>query len=70
MDKQEMSAAVKVLEFKKNEPYQKYMERGYFKIIEQVYEHVPGKTGINRKILVSQRGLDFIRKLIVEVIAA
>ena len=53
-----------------NEPYQKYVERGYFKTIEQVYEPVPGKIKINRKTLVSQRGLDCIRKLIVEEIAA
>ena len=42
----------------------------YDKTIEQVYEPVPGKTGINRKTLVSQRGLDCIRKLIVEEVAA
>ena len=49
-----------------NEPYQKYVERGFFKTIEQVYD-TGYKTGINRKPMISQRGLDFIRKLIMEV---
>jgi phage antirepressor YoqD-like protein len=49
-----------------NEPYQQYVERGYFKTIEQTFETTYGETMINRKTMISQRGLDFIRKLIVE----
>jgi phage antirepressor YoqD-like protein len=52
-----------------NEPYQQYVERGYFKTIEQTFETAYGETMINRKTMVSQRGLDFIRKLIVEAAA-
>ena len=53
-----------------NEPYQKYIERGYFKVIEQVFTISNGETMVNRKTMVSQKGLDFIRKLIEEEIAA
>jgi phage antirepressor YoqD-like protein len=47
-----------------NESYQQYVERGYFKTIEQMFENPYGETMINRKTMVSQRGLDFIRKII------
>ena len=47
-----------------NEPYQEYIDRGYFKIIEEVFELPYGETDIYRKTVVSQKGLDFIRKLI------
>jgi phage antirepressor YoqD-like protein len=53
-----------------NEPYQQYVERGCFKTIEQVFETACGESMINRKTMVSQRGLDFIRKLIAEEITA
>jgi phage antirepressor YoqD-like protein len=49
---------------KNNEPYQQYVERGYFRTVEAVYEYSIGRTVIYRKTMVSQRGLDFIRKLI------
>jgi phage antirepressor YoqD-like protein len=52
-----------------NEPYQQYVERGYFKTIEQIFENPYGETMINRKTMVSQRGLDFIRRLIAEAAA-
>jgi len=48
-----------------NEPYQRYVDSGYFKIIEQTV-----KTGtytiINNKTMVTQRGLDYIAKLLLE----
>ena len=48
-----------------NQPYQKFIDAGYFRIIEQKY--VTGsETRINIKTLVYQRGLDYIRKLIKE----
>jgi len=47
-----------------NEPYQRYVESGYFKTIEQTFTNPYGETMINRKTMVSQKGLDFIRKLI------
>jgi len=46
-----------------NKPYQQYIDRGYFRVIEQKYEYL-GETKINTKTLVHQKGLDFIRKLL------
>lgn len=50
-----------------NEPYQDYVDREYFKVVEQVFK-IPGSydTMINRKTVVSQKGLDFLRKIIKE----
>ena len=46
-----------------NDPYQRYVDSGYFKMIEQTV-----KTGdytiINNKTMVTQKGLDFIAKLL------
>jgi len=53
-----------------NEPYQKYVERGYFKTVERDVLIANGETIVNRKTMVSQKGLDFIRKLIEEDRAA
>ena len=53
-----------------NEPYQTYVERGYFKTIEQVFANPYGESMVNRKTMVSQKGLNFIRKLIEEDMAA
>jgi phage antirepressor YoqD-like protein len=47
-----------------NQPYQQYVDRGYFRVIEQKYAKPNGDTNINIKTLVYQRGLDYIRKLI------
>jgi len=52
-----------------NEPYQEYIERGYFKTIEEIFEDSYGRTMVYRKTMVSQKGLDFIRKLITEAAA-
>ena len=49
-----------------NHPYQKYIDRGYFRVIEQAYEKPDGVTGINTKTLVYQRGVDYISKKIKE----
>lgn len=49
-----------------NEPYQAYVDRGYFKIIEQKVDLPYGDVMINRKTVVSQKGLDFIRKALDE----
>jgi len=46
-----------------NIPYQTYIDRGYFRTIEQKYTKPDGSTNINIKTLVYQRGLDYIRKL-------
>ena len=47
-----------------NEPYQQYVEHGYFKTAEELFEDACGRNGVYRKTLVSNKGLDFIRKVI------
>lgn len=47
-----------------NIPYQKYVDCGYFRVIEQKYITPDGTTHINLKPVVYQKGLDFIRKLL------
>lgn len=44
-----------------NLPYQTYIDRGYFRVIEQKY-NVGAEVRINFKTLVYQRGVNFIRK--------
>lgn len=45
-----------------NTPYQEYVDRGYFRVVEQKYTRSDGETRINFKTLVYQRGVDFIRR--------
>lgn len=49
---------------KDNIPYQEYIDKGYFRTIEQKYNKPDGTTCIYIKTLVYQKGLDFIRKLL------
>jgi phage antirepressor YoqD-like protein len=51
---------------KDNIPYQKYVDTGYFRVLEQKYKVPSGETKINIKTLVFQKGVDYIRKLIKE----
>ena len=44
-----------------NRPYQKYIDAGYFRVVEQKYQK-NGDTYINLKTLVFQKGIDFIRR--------
>ena len=46
-----------------NEPYQKYIDEGWFRVVEQKYDK-NGDVYINLKTLVFQKGLDNIRKLV------
>lgn len=48
-----------------NIPYQEYIDRGYFRVVEQRYDKPYGEVGINIKTLVFQKGIDFIRKLLI-----
>lgn len=48
---------------KDRRPYQQYVERGYFKQIEQTYD-AHGETRLSYKTVISNKGLDYIRKLI------
>lgn len=45
-----------------NIPYQEYVDRGYFRIVETKYSKPTGETVITTTTLVYQRGVDFIRK--------
>lgn len=49
-----------------NRPYQDYIDRGYFRVVEQKYDKGYGETGINIKTLVFQKGVDFIRKRLLQ----
>ena len=53
----------KVLD-RNNVPYQEFVDRGYFRVIEQKFVKPLGDTQINIKTLVYQRGIDYIRKLV------
>ena len=44
-----------------NRPYQRYIDAGYFRVVEQKYE-AGGEVRINIKTLVFQKGIDFIRR--------
>jgi anti-repressor protein len=48
----------------RNEPYQKYVDLGYFRIVESKYNKPDGSAHISLKTVVYQKGLDFIRKLL------
>lgn len=45
-----------------NKPYQRYVDSGYFRVVEQRFDKGYGEIGINIKTLVFQKGIDFIRK--------
>ncbi len=47
-----------------NQPYQTYIDRGYFRVVEQKFEPTPGEIRINIKTLVFQKGIDYIRKIL------
>jgi len=45
-----------------NMPYQEYIDRGYFRVIESKFTKPNGDISINFKTVVYQSGLDFMRK--------
>lgn len=47
-----------------NEPYQEYVDRGWFRCIESKYSKPNGKVCVNITTVVLQKGLDGIRKLL------
>jgi len=49
-----------------NQPYQKYCDLGYFKVVERNYISTNGKTAISMKTVVFQKGIDFINRLLKE----
>lgn len=48
-----------------NKPYQKYIDAGYFKLVEEKYDKGDG-VGIYYKTVAKQKGIDFIRKILLE----
>lgn len=53
----------KVLQWN-NKPFQKYVDLGWFRLIESKYSKPNGDTCINIKTVVFQKGVDGIRKII------
>jgi len=53
--------------YNNNEPYQKYVDSGHFRIVETEWTNPEGETMIGRKTVVSQKGLDYIIKIINKV---
>ena len=47
-----------------NQPFQTFVDRGYFRVIESKYNKPDGSSHINLKTVVYQKGLDYIRKLL------
>ena len=47
-----------------NIPYQEYMDRGYFRVIDQSYTKPDGTVLVSPKTLITQRGLDYIGKMV------
>ena len=47
-----------------NNPYQIYVTKGYFKLIEQKFNKPSGSVCLGFKTVVYQKGLDFIRKIL------
>lgn len=51
---------------KNNRPYQEYIDRGYFRVIEREWTDTSETVHIYYKTMVEQKGLDFIRKLLMD----
>jgi anti-repressor protein len=49
-----------------NVPFQEYVDRGYFKVIERRYECKDGRTRVGLMTLVYQTGIGFIRRKLME----
>ena len=49
-----------------NVPYQSMIDAGYFRVIESTYTKPDGSSHINLKTVVYQKGVDYIRKLLLK----
>lgn len=47
-----------------NMPYQKYVDCGYFRTVEQKFSTPDGEVKVSIKTIVYQKGVDFIRKML------
>ena len=48
-----------------NQPFQKHVDSGFFRLIEQKYTKPDGSTHISIKTVVYQKGIDYIRKILI-----
>lgn len=53
-----------------NVPYRGYQERGYFRVVERSWTDSDGEAHVSITTFVTQKGVDFIRKLICYVPAS
>lgn len=51
---------------RRNMPYQTFVDRGYFRTIESTYNKPDGSSCINIKTVVYQKGVDFIRRMLMK----
>jgi anti-repressor protein len=49
-----------------NTPYQEYVDRGYFKVIEDCYESEDGETHVSFRTAAYQKGIGYIRRKLIE----
>jgi len=49
-----------------NQPYQRHIDAGRFRLVEQKYNKPDGSTHISIKTLVYQKGVDYIRRLVTQ----
>jgi anti-repressor protein len=45
-----------------NVPYQEYVDAGYFRLVETSFVKPSGKVSVNTKVVVTQKGVDFLRR--------
>jgi anti-repressor protein len=50
-----------------NEPYQRFVDAEYFSVIEQEVTTAYDNTLVNRKTIVTQKGIDYIRKALTKL---
>lgn len=55
---------------KRNIPYQKYCDAGYFRVVESQYNKPDGTACVSFKTVVFQKGMDYIRRLLTKMEAA
>lgn len=51
--------ALRILD-KANKPYQQFIERGYFRVVQRAFQKPSGETSVNTTTLVMQRGIEYL----------
>jgi anti-repressor protein len=49
-----------------NIPYQEYVDRGYFRVIEDCYESEDGETHVSFRTMAYQKGIGYVRRKLIE----